>query len=140
MKKKFGPEESEFVTKRVRTKDNKPVPIQASELAEATEEFTNIKENVLKLDKAHQTMITAEMKRLSKLELTIAKQKRMDFFIEESLNLYTTFLEGYRSKDIAPEETAFSDAHIAGWYLIEHLLALKDDLEEISNLFEFTMK
>mmetsp|Transcript_31535 Transcript_31535/g.62481 ORF Transcript_31535/g.62481 Transcript_31535/m.62481 type:complete len:104 (-) Transcript_31535:261-572(-) len=37
--KNFGPDETDFIAKRVRTKDNKPVPIQASELAEATEAF-----------------------------------------------------------------------------------------------------
>ena len=138
--KKFGPDETEFIAKRVRTKDNKPVPIQASELAEATEAFTKIQENVTKLDLSHQTMITAEMKQLSKLELTIAKDKRMAFFIEESIDLFRTFLEGYRSKDIAPEETEFSDDHIAGWYLIEHLLALKDDLQIVAELFDLATK
>ena len=138
--KKFGTEETEFIAKRVRTKDNKPVPIQASELAEATEAFTKIQENVTKLDLAHQKMITAEMKQLSQLELTIAKDKRMAFFIEESIDLFRTFLEGYRSKDIAPEETEFSDDHIAGWYLIHHLLAMKDDLQIVADTFAFTTK
>ena len=66
--KKFGKEKKDdFIAKRVRTKNNLPLPVQASKEAEATVEFTTITGEIHELDRLHAIAITEKIKELSKL-------------------------------------------------------------------------
>ena len=102
----------DFVAKRVRTKDNLPLPVQASKEAEATEEFTAITEAILGLDKLHQIAVTEKLRELSLLEFNLSKTKRYTKFILETTKLFEALLQGFksRSKNFQP---IVSDKHFA---------------------------
>ena len=82
----------------MRTKDNLPLPVQASKEAEATEEFTKISESIIGLDKLHQIAITEKLKELSLLEYNISKTKRYTKFILETTKLFEALIRGFKSR------------------------------------------
>ena len=123
--KKFGKEkEDDFIAKRVRTKNNLPLPVQASKEAEATAEFTTLTNDIHELDKLHQIAITGKIKELSKLEHTLSVSKRTNTFVEETIKLFEALLQGFKSRstDFQPIVT---DKHFAGWHLIKHVLDME---------------
>ena len=87
--KKFGTEkQDDVVAKRVRTKNNLPLPVQASKEAEATKEFTTITGEIHELDRLQKISITGKLKELSTLEHTLSISKRTDTFIVETTKLF----------------------------------------------------
>ena len=123
--KKFGKDETDFVAKRVRTKDNLPLPLQASKLAEATEEFDKLKCEIFKLDAYHAQNFTNKVQELCALKAKLAKENKLKYFVDTIVDIFETLLCGFYSSGLAnpaltqPKE---NDRHIAGWHVIRHLI------------------
>ena len=98
------------------------------------------------LDKRNAEQVMEEMKSLSTLELKLSKNKLKSFFVERIVQLFETLLEWFRSRSDSKQEDDHSTIHYAGWYVIRHLLDIRNadpegqvkDIAEILE-FEFTL-